>query len=385
MLSDRSDPGRPSRSGAVGISVLIVDDSTVVRRLVAAALDEDPEVTVVGSAANGELALAKLDLLDPDVVTLDLEMPVMDGLTTLRELRRRRPDLPVIMFSTLTERGAVATLEALALGASDYVTKPAGAGSVLASLQAVREQLLPRVKELHAARRPAGRGRHPVRPAPPTRRPASTPPRRPGPTHPVEVLAIGCSTGGPEALARILPSLPADLPVPVVVVQHMPPLFTRMLAARLDGLGPCPVIEADHGTALEPGTVYLAPGGRHLELARVGAHVRTVLTDEPPQNYCRPAVDVLFGSVAEAYGAGALALVLTGMGRDGARGAQLLRAAGARIVAQDQASSVVWGMPGAVVTAGLVDEVVPLGGMADVVRRALARPVGSTSLSGAAR
>jgi two-component system chemotaxis response regulator CheB len=378
----RPDVARPE-SHHVPVSVLIVDDSTVVRRIVTTALGEDPEVRVVGTAANGHIALAKLDLLAPDVVTLDVEMPVMDGLTALREIRKTRPDIPVIMFSTLTERGASATLEALSLGASDYVTKPANVGSVLESVRAVREQLIPRIKALHAARHPVTR---PAASGPTAQTAPGASTLRSAPRSAsgrVDVVAIGCSTGGPEALARLVPLLPAALPVPVVVVQHMPPVFTRMLANRLDGLSAVSVTEALDGQSLTPGTVYLAPGGRHLTVARQGTAVRAVLTDDPPENFCRPAVDVLFRSVAAAYGGGSLALVLTGMGSDGMRGAEPIKAAGGTVVVQDRATSVVWGMPGAVAGAGLADEVVPIEEMADSVARHLARRGADAHLTGA--
>ncbi|RJK92449.1 protein-glutamate methylesterase/protein-glutamine glutaminase [Vallicoccus soli] len=381
------------------INVLVVDDSTVVRRLVTASLEEDPAIRIVGTAANGRIALSKLDQVAPDVVTLDIEMPVMDGLATLREIRRLRPTLPVIMFSTLTERGGQATLEALSAGASDYVTKPSNVGAIAESMRAVREQLVPRIKALHAAARPAPprpplrSGPRPGGPAAPYgapgpsgpagRSPLGTAPGRPapgaaparpaapaapaGPPAKVEVVAVGCSTGGPEALAKVVAGLPRDLPVPVVVVQHMPPLFTRLFAERLDRLGTLRVAEAADGVPLRPGHVYVAPGDRHLEVVRSGGAVQTRLTDAPPENFCRPAVDVLFRSVAQAYGGAALAVVLTGMGSDGRRGCEPLRAAGCRVIVQDAATSVVWGMPGAVSGAGLATAELPLDRIAGAV------------------
>jgi two-component system chemotaxis response regulator CheB len=333
------------------ISVLVVDDSALVRRVVTDALAEDPEITVVGTASNGRLALAKIEQLAPDLVTLDIEMPEMDGLATLRALRRTRPKLPVIMFSTLTEVGAAATLNALALGASDYVTKPSNTGSFAASRRSVQDQLIPRIHALC---------KKPVLPVVPSRPvPAATAPARPR-TERVDLVAVGCSTGGPDALTKVMAGLPADFPVPVVVVQHMPAVFTRMFAQRLDRAVPMRVVEAADGMPLEAGCVYIAPGDEHLEVVRRGAGVRTRLQHGPAENFCRPAVDVLFRSVAVAYGGAVLAVVLTGMGHDGQRGCELLRAAGAHIVAQDQATSVVWGMPGSVVGAGLADSVLPL-------------------------
>jgi two-component system chemotaxis response regulator CheB len=335
------------------ISVLVVDDSALVRRLVTGVLDEAEGIRVVGSAANGELALRKVEELRPDLVTLDVEMPVMDGLTALRELRRRHPRLPVIMFSTLTSVGASATLDALAAGASDYVTKPTNGISLTASLAEVRDQLVPRVRALagrrHLAPRPATQA------APPAARRART-----RPASPLQVIAIGSSTGGPEALARVLGALSDAPSVPVVVVQHMPPVFTELLAQRLDRLGPATVVEATDGAVLRPGYVYIAPGGRHLEVARRGAVAVTRLHDGAPENYSRPSVDVLFRSVAQVYAGAAVAVVLTGMGHDGRDGARLLSQAGSLVAAQDEASSVVWGMPGAVAEAGLADAVLPI-------------------------
>jgi two-component system chemotaxis response regulator CheB len=356
------------------IRVLVVDDSVVVRRLVARVLDEDPGVEVVGAAANGRIALAKIAQLEPDVVTLDIEMPELDGLATLAELRPRWPRLPVIMFSTLTERGAEATLEALALGASDYVTKPTGLHNAAEAMAAVKAELVPRVKALHGRRLLSRMPQTAVAPAevtPVPAAPAVKSPPRPADAR-VDVVAIGVSTGGPNALAELLPALSATIPVPVVIVQHMPPVFTRMLANRLDGRCPFRVIEAEGGEILVPGRVHIAAGGQHLVLARQGTSVVTVATDGPPENSCRPAVDVLFRSVAALYGSGALAVILTGMGQDGLRGAEAIRIAGGQVVVQDEASSVVWGMPGFVARAGLADAVLPLDGLAAEIGRRVA-------------
>ena len=345
---------------------MVVDDSVVIRRLVSGVLDGDPALRVVGTAANGRLALAKLNQLAPDLVTLDIEMPEMDGLETLRELRKTHPRLPVIMFSTLTERAAKATLEALALGANDYVAKPANVGSVAAGMESVRSQLVPKIKALCAARLPAG----PPRAAAPALRPRATPVRTTAATTP-EVLAVGCSTGGPEALARVLKALPAALPVPVVVVQHMPPVFTAMFAQRLDAQCALRVREAVDGDVLEPGLVLIAPGGLHMTVRRAGRRSVVRLDQSAPENWCRPAVDPMFRSVTAAYGPAALAVVLTRMGQDGLRGAERLVEAGAAVIVQDAATSVVWGMPGAVADAGLASQVLPLPRIAEAVLRAL--------------
>ena len=332
------------------IDVLVVDDSVVVRRLVSDALRDVPGLRVVGSAPNGRIALAKVALLRPQIVILDVEMPDLGGLDTLRELQLRHPSVPVIMFSTGSASGVNSTLDALAAGARDYVLKPSNIRSVAESISMVREQLVPRIRALHSA---------PAAAVAPRAEPAR---RRPGR---FDIVAIGCSTGGPEALTRVLGALPANLGIPVLVVQHMPPTFTKLFADRLNRTIELTVVEATADLRLQEGTVYLAPGDRHLEVVRAGADVVTRLSDGPPEHFCRPAVDVLFRSVARVFGGATLAVVLTGMGQDGRRGAAELRAAGAEIVAQDEATSVVWGMPGAVVGAGLADAVLPLDSVAD--------------------
>ena len=343
------------------IRVLVVDDSVVIRRLLTDILKQDPEIEVAGTAPNGRIALAKLPQLNPDLVTLDIEMPELDGLATLPELRKDYPKLPVVMFSTLTERGAAATLEALTRGASDYVAKPANVGSVAAAMQSVKEQLIPKIKALAAASRPSTAQGPPAA----TERPARRTPQTPRTAQRTDAVVIGSSTGGPQALAAVLTRLPASFPVPIVVVQHMPPVFTRHLANRLDQQSALQVVEAAGGERLEPGQVLIAPGGSHLEVQRSGVAVVTGLHQGPPENYCRPAVDVLFRSAATVFGAGCLAVVLTGMGQDGLRGGEHIVDAGGTLLAQDEASSVVWGMPRAVSQAGLADETLPLESIAN--------------------
>lgn len=437
------------------VRVLVVDDSVVIRRLVTEVLAEDPEIEIVGTASDGRIAITKVASLKPDVVTLDIEMPHMTGLECLTELRKTNPRLPIIMFSTLTERGAAATLDALALGASDYVTKPANVGSVQAGMQAIREQLIPRVKALGGVgagpvgtvvaggiggvaappsapstsptaagasapssgvdrrarttpttrppsstrppvvpRSPAGIGG--VRPAPNPARPAAVPAaagalsgvpatarpmRRPGG---VEALLIGTSTGGPTALATLWPKLPASFPVPILIVQHMPPTFTTLLAERLSRAGAIPVAEAVDGEEIVAGRAYLAPGDFHMVVERSPSGGRIRVNQAPPEHSCRPAVDPLFRSAAQVYGRGALAVVLTGMGADGCDGSRAVRDAGGQVLAQDEATSVVWGMPGAVVTAGLADQVVPLDGVAAAIAARIDSPRATTGLRAAA-
>lgn len=362
------------------ISVLVVDDSAVIRRLITEVLATDPQIKVVGTAPNGAIALDKIEQLRPDLVTLDIEMPILDGLSTLKRLRPKWPKLPVIMFSTLTVGGGTATLNALALGASDYVTKPSNVGSFAESRASVQRELLPRIHALAGRRRPA-----PGRPgAPPAPGSTSGAIRRPtGVRGRISVCAIGCSTGGPDAMTKLVGGLPGSLPVPVVVVQHMPALFTRLFAERLNRMTQLTVVEAEDNQPVTPGRLYIAPGGRHLEVVRRGTVVLTRLHDGPPENHCRPAVDVLFRSVSSVYGKEAIALVLTGMGHDGKEGARAMRAAGAEIAVQDEESSVVWGMPGAIAQAGLADAVLTLPDLAaHVVSRAgaghPARPVAVT-------
>ena len=332
------EPGSPQ------LHVLVVDDSVVMRRIVARTLERDPQIARTTFASNGRLALAKLAESRPDLVVLDLEMPELDGFGTLAEIRRIDPKLPVVLFSSIDERVATATLEALSLGATAFVLKPTAGALALAEAY-VAENLTPLIKALAAPRE--------ARPRP---RRVQAPPEQP----PVAALVVGVSTGGPDALVTLLKALPSDLRVPVLIVQHMPPMFTRLLAERLDRLGGLRVSEAHDGQSVEAGRVYIAPGDRHLELARDDQVVQVVLTDAPPENSCRPAADVLFRSAVDVYGAGVLAVVLTGMGHDGLRGCQAVRAAGGQVVVQDPASAVIGSMPASVVDAGLAHAVLPM-------------------------
>ena len=362
------------------IRVLIVDDSVVIRRLVTQALSEDSTLEVIGTASNGSIALQRIVQLAPDVLTLDIEMPEMNGLETLKRVRKEFPHLRVIMFSTLTERGAAVTLEALALGADDYVAKASNEGSLDQSMARLRNELIPKIKQFFLL---PGQSR--VTPplsgtalATPVfnQTPATTVPQGRqvihGPRIAPRILAIGVSTGGPTALGALLPELPATFPLPIVLVQHMPPMFTRLLAERLNSTCQLSVEEAREGVTVAAGSILIAPGDFHMRVAKNGAGVRICLDQAPPQNSCRPAVDVLFSSVGEVYGGAVIAVILTGMGQDGLRGIEILKAQGASVVAQDEASSVVWGMPGAVTNAGLADKVLPL----DQIARELVRLAG---------
>jgi two-component system, chemotaxis family, protein-glutamate methylesterase/glutaminase len=332
------------------IRVLVVDDSVVIRRLVIQALEPDAQLEIVGSASNGAIALQRVPQLNPDVITLDVEMPDMDGLQFLRNFRPHNKDVRVIMFSTLTERGATSTMEALSLGADDYVTKVSNVGSLDRSMEALRSELIPKIKQffdLEAVPKSLPIIRKTVLPA-------ALPGLMP------RAVAIGISTGGPAALGEIIPQFPADFPLPIFIVQHMPPVFTRLLAERLQVSANLKIHEAAQGMNVEGGHVYIAPGDFHMRVKKNGLKVSIALDQGPHENSCRPAVDVLFRSVDEVYGSQAVAAVLTGMGYDGLRGVEVMRATGTYIIAQDQATSVVWGMPGAIANGNLANVVLPL-------------------------
>jgi two-component system chemotaxis response regulator CheB len=349
-------------AGEAKVKVLVVDDSTVVRRFLTNAIATDPMLEVVGTAANGAIALQKLPLVEPDVVTMDIEMPEMSGLEALKAIRKTHPTLPVVMVSSLTERGAVATLEALSLGATDYVTKPSGLSSAGDSEKDnfVRD-LIPKLKGL-GSRRTAAAAR-------PAAAPAARIPAAPRRNSRIEIVAIGISTGGPNALAEMIPALPADFPVPIVIVQHMPPLFTKLLAERLGTKSSIKVREGSAGEPLTAGSVIIAPGNQHMVIERAGAGHHIALNQGPLENSCRPAADVLFRSASENFGAGVLAVVMTGMGQDGLHGCEAVRERGGQVFVQDEKSSIVWGMPGFVAEAGLADEILPLNQLAPAIVR----------------
>lgn len=344
------------------IKVLVVDDSAVVRKLLTDALAAEPGIEVVGAAADVFVARDLILQRDPDVMTLDVEMPRMDGLTFLRRVMEHRP-MPVIIVSSITQRGSAATVEALRLGAVDVIAKPGGPGSV----GAIAAQIAERVRAIRAGGVRLKRLEPAAPPPPPVRMR-----RRSG-----ALILIGASTGGPQAIESLLTRLPADTP-PIVIVQHMPPLFTKAFAERLDRSCPVRVCEAAGGELLEPGCAYIAPGDHHLIVERVGVQLQTALRDGPPVHYQRPAVDVLFHAAARLTGVPIVALVLTGMGRDGAAGLLALRQAGAHTIAEDEQSCVVFGMPKEAIAAGAATEVATLLQMptliAEAVERAAARP-----------
>ncbi len=346
------------------VRVLVVDDSVVVRRALTSLLENEEGIVVAGAAANGRIALAKLRQEPADVVVLDVDMPEMDGLEALKAIRARHPGVRIIMFSVLTERGADTTLEALFRGAQDYVTKPSGMADSEAAAAAVRDQLVPKIRALASTPPAAALARRRQHAPPPVSR------RRHAP---LQAVAIAASTGGPAALEAVLRRLPHQPPVPILVVQHMPPLFTGQLARQLAAKTGLHVKEAEADETVAPGTVYIAPGDLHLTVRRSGDAVRTLLEDSPPMNSCRPSADVLFRGVARTWGGGATAVVLTGMGRDGLEGCRAVAAAEGRVLVQDEASSVVWGMPGAVVEAGLAEEIAPPTALGDRLNGLMAR------------
>jgi two-component system chemotaxis response regulator CheB len=359
------------------IKILIADDSAVMRSLLRSIICADASLEVGGTAADGGSALSAIETLRPDLVLLDVEMPVMDGLVTLRKLRARGHKMPVIMCSSLTQRGAKVTIEALASGASDYVAKPSGQSGREAATRVLSQDLLPKIHALTAAQYP--QPSQPVFPgglrAPLVAALAPLPKAQPISSVPV-ALVIGVSTGGPAALDLLLPELPAAFPLPVLIVQHMPELFTKLFSERLNGRCPLQVHEAVEGAPVLAGCIHIAKGNWHMEVmaaARLGAPPVLHLSQGPQENHCRPAVDVLFRSAAAVYGAGVLAVVLTGMGSDGMLGSRVIRDHGGSVLAQDQPTSTVWGMPGAVANAGLAHKVLPLNAMAPEILRLSSR------------
>ncbi|HWE73802.1 MAG TPA: chemotaxis response regulator protein-glutamate methylesterase [Stellaceae bacterium] len=344
---------------------MIVDDSAVIRGVETRILEAEPDIKVVASVSNAQLALNQLARTPVDVMILDIEMPVLDGLSALPQIRRIAPQTKVIMASTLTTRGGEISLEALRLGAIDFVPKPT-VGSIFTADDFKRE-LVNKVTAL-------GRVRLPGAPAPLAHGPAaraplpalpaisSPPPKlRPAPGTVPTIIGIGSSTGGPQALQTTLTALPASMQLPIVIVQHMPPTFTRLLADQIARATGRPTCEGENGMAVVPGRIYVAPGGMHMCIERQDGRGIIRLNNNPPENFCRPAVDPLFRSLAAAYGSSTLVLVLTGMGSDGARGTEAVAQAGGTVLAQDEATSVVWGMPGAAAATGVVSALIPLG------------------------
>jgi two-component system chemotaxis response regulator CheB len=359
------------------IKVLVIDDSALVRQILVEILRGAHDMEVVGTANDPFMAREKIKETNPDVLTLDVEMPRMDGLTFLQNLMRLRP-MPVVMISSLTERGAETTFKALELGAIDFVSKPKV--DVAGTLADFSEEILLKIRAAAVAR-VVGRSA-PITPAaiaPKHSADAILAPAHPAPRRMLRttdrIIAIGSSTGGTEAIREVLMGLPADCPA-IVIAQHIPEAFSLPFTKRMDSLAAMSVVEPVDGQQIKPGHAYIAPGGKHLLVERDGAHYRCRINDGPPVNRHRPSVDVLFRSIAQNVGPNAVGVILTGMGDDGARGLKEMHDAGAATMAQDEATSVVWGMPGAAVKLGGVGEVLPLGRVAESIMR-LSESVGA--------
>ncbi|WP_428674263.1 protein-glutamate methylesterase/protein-glutamine glutaminase [Roseibium sp.] len=386
--------------GSDPIKVMVVDDAVVIRGLLTRWLGEDKDLKVVGSHRNGKLAVEDIEKSNPDVVVLDIEMPEMDGMTALPLMLAKKRDLVVIMASTLTRRNAEISLKALSLGAADYVPKPETTSEVTTSID-FRRELVEKVKALGArairlrgpartmrAETRAGRTALPARPV--TVRPATDTrasfrgaaqaaavaeqkfQTRPYSTARPRILAIGSSTGGPQALQEVMKEFGTAMnDVPVVITQHMPPTFTAILAEHVGKAALRPAKEGADGEMLKPGNIYVAPGGKHMVLEKDAGAVKIRLKDGPPVNFCKPAVDPLFDSVAKAYGSASLAVILTGMGHDGADGVKTIAAGGGSVITQDEATSVVWGMPGAAAHTGMCSDILPLKEIGPKISRVL--------------
>ncbi|HTZ81251.1 MAG TPA: chemotaxis response regulator protein-glutamate methylesterase [Stellaceae bacterium] len=359
---------------------MVVDDSAVIRGLLTRALEADPDIAIVASVGDGLMAINTVQRQDIEIVILDIEMPVMDGLTALPKLIAAKPGIQIIVASTLTQRGATVSMKAMSLGAADYVTKPGS--SALTTADQFKRDLTDKVKALAYARR---QSRREPQPAPATARERSGPvlvptigrsgelKLRTQPIERPEVVAIGSSTGGPQALFKLLKAL-GRIAQPMLITQHMPPTFTTILAEHIQRLTNLKAAEAVDGEAIKGGRIYIAPGDFHMVVDAQGAEKVIKLTKSPPENFCRPAVDPMLRSLARAYGRKVLSVILTGMGSDGLKGGEALIAAGGSLIAQDEKTSVVWGMPGAVATAGLCSAVLPIDEIAPFLLRHVGGP-----------
>jgi len=346
-VSTLAEPRKPGADAAALARVMICDDSAVIRAALARMLEADPAIRVVARVGNGKLAVEELRRQPVDVVVLDIEMPVMDGMAALPLLLQADPCVRVVMASTLTTRGADIAIRALRLGAADYVPKP---DTAAIADDTFRRELVAKVKGLARLRRRV----------PPPPRAGAPPALRPAPRAAPQLVAIGSSTGGPQALFTLVEALGREVRLPVVLTQHMPATFMPILAEHITRLGGMPCAEAAEGEPLRPGRIYLAPGDRHLLVRKGGATLHARLSAEPAENFCRPSVDPMLRSAAEACGGRVLTVMLTGMGHDGLAGTRQVIEAGGGAIAQDEATSVVWGMPGAIAQAGLCHAVLPL-------------------------
>ena len=391
MIAHSSAPAPMGGAQPDRIRVMVVDDSVVIRGLLSRWVEADPALELVAAHRNGRLAVDDVMRSLPDVVVLDIEMPEMDGLTALPLMLKQKRDLVVVMASTLTRRNAEISLRALSLGAQDYVPKPESNSEVSTSVD-FRRELIEKVKALGLRKQSSPTRGRPMRAQTAAGRTASQAPvsrmaqeprgytsraaRPDAASAPAairgfqtrayssvkpRILAIGSSTGGPQALQTLMSDIRSAIhDVPVVVTQHMPPTFTAILAEHLSKAASCPAKEAEHDEVLKPGHIYVAPGGHHMVLHKDGGQPVARLEDGPPINFCKPAVDPLFDSVAKIYGSATLAIVLTGMGHDGAQGVKTISAGGGSVIAQDEESSVVWGMPGAAAQTGMCCDILPL-------------------------
>ncbi|HWY64952.1 MAG TPA: chemotaxis response regulator protein-glutamate methylesterase [Rhizomicrobium sp.] len=340
------------------IRVMVVDDSAIVRGLITRTLKTEPRIEVTASCSNGEMAVAQAARKAPDVIILDIEMPVMDGLAALPKLLEANPQVRIIMASTLTQRNAGISLKALSLGATDYIAKPTT--DRLNASEDFHRELIQKVIALGQRRKPAQSPDASPRPLEMTQPPPLRAHGNGGVMRRPRIIAIGSSTGGPQALLTLLGALPRTVDCPIVIAQHMPATFTTVLAQHIGRASGRPSAEAAHGMEIRPGHIYLAPGDFHFQLAREGTACIARLSQTAAENFCRPSVDPLFRSVAQHFGAESCAVMLTGMGSDGCGGAKAMAAAGAPVIAQDEATSVVWGMPGAVAQAGICSAILPL-------------------------
>ncbi len=365
------------------IKVLVVDDTILYRKVIGDILKAEDDIEVVGSANNGKIAISRINTLKPDLLTLDIEMPVCNGIEVLEYLRENRVATNAIMLSSLTRKGGDMTMKALELGAFDFIPKPEG-GSIAENQAFIRQTLIPKIRAYarhHSIRSVlSGRKSSPTaaRPSRPTTTPSTAPAARVAAkkrTRPSSIIAIGISTGGPNALTRMLPMLRAPIGVPIVVVQHMPPLFTKSLAASLDNKCSLQVKEAEDGEVLQDNVVYIAPGGKQMKIvADASGRGKVKITDDAPENNCKPSADYLFRSVASLFKEQVTALIMTGMGNDGTKGLRLLKRHGAPVIAQDEQSCVVYGMPKEAVNAGVVDISLPLDQIAAETVRTLKNP-----------
>lgn len=375
------------------LHVLLVDDSAIFRKVLKTVLGQDARFQIVGAARNGEEALQIIEQSKPDAMVLDVEMPIMDGLETLQAVKKRYTDIEVIMFSSLTKAGAEITFQALEYGAFDFVAKPE-ANSITGGLASVQSDLIPKLTFLHTRKTlrsvsastttPTAARKEATRKIEPPVKPAIVPPHdaqrhiqtvKPLKYSKKRIVGLGISTGGPRALATMMAKLPGNLETGLLIVQHMPPVFTHTLAQRLNELSPLEVKEAEENDIVRPGLALIAPGGRHMTVekgSRITDPVRIRLNDDPPEHNCRPSVDVLFRSIAEVYGAEAVGVIMTGMGSDGTPGLRLMKSKGAYVIAQNEESCTVFGMPKKPIEEGLSDVVVPLEEIAGAITGAVA-------------